>query len=94
VVLWFQAFAFKCNLYRYIRVKRGSDGAVEARRCMVPVVDFMNHACEPPPPAVAAAAASYPGPATKQEMRADAVAWVATRDIAAGEEVTWWGCTR
>ena len=40
------------------RVKRGSDGVVEARRCMVPVVDFMNHACRPPPTATASSSSS------------------------------------
>lgn len=59
---------------------------------MVPVVDFMNHACEAVTSAAAAAGhAPHLGPAVAEERRADAVAWVATRDIAAGEEVTWRG---
>jgi len=95
------------------RVMRGSDGAIEGRRCMVPVIDFMNHACAPLPPlspfsvhkasgpsssssssssstyVAAAAAAAHRGPATDLERRANEVAWVTTRDIPAGEEVTW-----
>ena len=84
------------------RVQRGTDGVVEARRCMVPVVDFMNHACAPPPSAsvsaptgsrlaeeLVAAAAAHPGPNVTLERRDDAVAWRATVDISPGEEVLW-----
>ena len=44
------------------RVLRGDDGVVDARRCMVPVVDFMNHACAPPPGGVGDGYGVHAGP--------------------------------
>ena len=44
------------------RVLRGDDGVVDARRCMVPVVDFMNHACAPPPGGVGVGDGVHAGP--------------------------------
>ena len=76
---------------------RRADGGVDARRCMVPVVDLMNHACAPAPATASTEEASaegahrgaHSGPAAREERREDAVAWVADRPVPAGAEVTW-----
>ena len=71
---------------------RRADGGVDARRCMVPVVDLMNHACAPAPEDEGAEGAdrgAHSGPAAREERREDAVAWVADRPVPAGAEVTW-----
>ena len=62
--------------------------AAASRRCAVPVVDLMNHACEAAP-GDPSSVASYPGPAVRIETRDGAVAWVATRRVEKGEDVRW-----
>lgn len=62
----------------------------EARRCLVPVVDMMNHACA----AFAgsdASNAAFPGPAVTAAPTPaeDGVDWRAARFLKKGEEVTW-----
>ena len=61
-----------------------------SRRCLVPVVDMMNHACAAFPGSEASEAA-FPGPAVAAAPTpaARAVAWRASRRVAKGEEVTW-----
>ena len=59
-----------------------------ARRCLVPVVDMMNHACEACP-GDADSEHHHPGPAVREVAVANAVEWRATRDIKKNQEVTW-----
>lgn len=59
-----------------------------ANRCMVPVVDMMNHECEATT-GDALGENSYPGPAVKEITKKNAVEWVTTRDIKKSQEVTW-----
>jgi len=74
------------------QVKR-ADGQAVIARCLVPVVDLMNHQSDALSPAAAAATAGEPheraGPATRVEFSAGGARWVAARPLAAGEEVTW-----
>ena len=66
----------------------GGGKSPSSRRCMVPVVDMMNHACE----ACAGdltGASHFPGPAVRAEARADGVAWRATRALRRRDELTW-----
>ena len=59
--------------------------AAASRRCAVPVVDLMNHACGAP-----ATLERRRIPARRFESRRDgAVAWVATRRVEKGEDVRW-----
>ena len=65
---------------------------VASRRCLVPVVDMMNHACAAFEGS-AASEAAFPGPAVTaaptMNREEDAVAWRAARSVKKGEEVTW-----
>lgn len=63
---------------------------VASRRCLVPVVDMMNHACVAFPGSEASEAA-FPGPAVTAAPTPEArgVAWRAARRVKKGEEVTW-----
>ena len=69
-----------------------SDAKVASRRCLVPVVDMMNHACAAFEGS-AASEAAFPGPAVTAAPTTDgeenAVAWRAARSVKTGEEVTW-----
>ena len=62
----------------------------EARRCLVPVVDMMNHACCAFPGSDASNAA-FPGPAVTAAPTPaeDGVDWRAARFLKKGEEFTW-----
>ena len=60
----------------------------EARRCLVPVVDMMNHACAAFPGSKASNAA-FPGPAVTAAPAEDGVFWRAARFLKKGDEVTW-----
>ena len=63
-----------------------------SRRCLVPVVDMMNHACRAFPGS-AASEAAFPGPAVTAaptpEEDPPGVAWRAARRVKKGEEITW-----
>ena len=65
---------------------------VASRRCLVPVVDMMNHACAAFEGS-AASEAAFPGPAVTAAPTTsgeeNAVAWRAARSVKKGEEVTW-----
>ena len=65
---------------------------VASRRCLVPVVDMMNHACAAFEGS-AASEAAFPGPAVTaaptMNREENAVAWRAARSVKKGEEVTW-----
>ena len=65
---------------------------VASRRCLVPVVDMMNHACAAFEGS-AASEAAFPGPAVTAAPTTsgeeNAVAWCAARSVKKGEEVTW-----
>ena len=69
-----------------------SDAKVASRRCLVPVVDMMNHACAAFEGS-AASEAAFPGPAVTAAPTTsgeeNAVAWRAARSVKKGEEVTW-----
>ena len=73
--------------FRVRRAEGGGDG-VDARRCMVPVVDIMNHECSPVKDRWRNAP-FHRGPAVELEAGDGAVTWRATREIDAGEEVSW-----
>ena len=91
------ASAAEARVAERVRAKRrlvldDDDDATEtaSRRCLVPVVDMMNHACAAFPGSEASEAA-FPGPAVAAAPTpaARAVAWRASRRVAKGEEVTW-----
>ena len=74
-----------------------SDAKVASRRCLVPVVDMMNHACAAFEGS-AASEAAFPGPAvtaapTTTDGEENAVAWRAARSVKKGEHgvkvLTW-----
>ena len=73
--------------FRVRRAEGGGDG-VDARRCMVPVVDIMNHECSPVKDRWRNAP-FHRGPAVELEAGDGAVTWRATREIDAWEEVSW-----
>jgi hypothetical protein len=68
---------------------RSTDGdGTDARRCMVPVVDIMNHECAPSP-CDKPDGRAHEGPAVELEARDGAVVWRAARDVPAGSEISW-----
>ena len=68
--------------------RRGASGEVESMRCMVPVVDLMNHECAAPPRGPGDDA--HRGPATQIEaMEGGGARWVTTRAVPAGAGITW-----
>jgi hypothetical protein len=80
------------------QVRSGKDGSLSWSKCLMPVVDSQNHE----PDALGDAGCEHAGadwgwlaaplargPASRVEFEGGGARWVATRDIAPGEHVTW-----